>query len=153
MRVTEALAERSRNLRLTRTPTDKRISLQFCDVFFTAWGAETIFPDGSRIGAYPHPEMPHYSVIAHRLGYQDDLLRYAQEHEFSHAYVEERLNQRPSQVLSALARGKPLAGPDAAYEEITAQVFQAFLRGNIRPIVSGVPWDRLKADALELLGG
>lgn len=153
MRVTEALAERSRKLRLSRTSTDRRISLQFCDVFFTSWGAETVFPDKTRIGAYPHPEMPHYSVIAHRCGYGDDLLAYTREHEFAHAYIEERICGRPSQVLSALARGKPLTGYDAAYEEITAQAFQAFLRANQRPICSGVPWDRLKADALELLGG
>ena len=141
------------SLRLTRTRTDKRISLQFCDVFFTEWGAETIFPDGSRIGAYPHPDLPHYSVIAHRCGYGDDLMAYCREHEFAHSFVEERICGRPSEVLSALARCKPIYGYAATYEELAAQTFQAFLRANQRPISSGVPWDRLKADALELLGG
>jgi len=141
------------SLRLARPSTDKRISLQFCDVFFTEWGAETVFPDKARIAAYPHPEMPHYSVIAHRCGYGDDLMAYCREHEFAHSFIEERLHGRPSEVLSALARGGTLSGYVAAYEEGMAQAFQAFLRANARPISSGVPWDRLKADALKLLGG
>jgi hypothetical protein len=44
-----------------------------------------------------------------------------------------------------------LSGYRSAYEEIAAQTFQRWLRANERPIVSGVDWDRLKAEALELL--
>jgi hypothetical protein len=128
------------------------ITLKFCALEFTPDGAVTRFPDGTEIGAHPHANA-HYHVIAHRLGYGDDILRFCQEHEFAHSFVAERLLDRPSVVLSALAHGTQFSGRNAAFEELTAQAFQRWLRANERPIISGVKWDEMKADALELLGG
>jgi hypothetical protein len=127
------------------------ISLKFCTLEFTDDGAVTRFPDGTEIVAHPHPGNHHYNVISHRLGYGDDILRFCQEHEFAHSFVAERLLDRPSVVLSALAHGTVLSGRNAAFEELTAQAFQRWLRANERPIISGVKWDEMKADALELL--
>lgn len=45
-----------------------------------------------------------------------------------------------------------LSGRESVEEEIAAQVLQRWLRANERPIVSGVDWDAMKRDALELLG-
>jgi hypothetical protein len=85
------------------------------------------------------------------LGYGDDILRYCQEHEFAHSFVAERLLDRPSMVLSALARGAVVSGRVATFEELTAQAFQRWIKAHERPIISGVKWDALKTDALTLL--
>jgi hypothetical protein len=126
------------------------IPLQFCVVEWTQWGCVTRFADGAEAPSAPH-DTPHYHVIAHRLGYGDETLAFCREHDFAHSFVEERLHGRASRVLVAAARGKPLTGPESAYEELAAQAMQAWLRANQRPIISGVNWDRLKAEALELL--
>jgi hypothetical protein len=129
------------------------IQLRYCTLEFTPDGAVTRFPDGTEIGAHPHPGNHHYHVISHRLGYGDDVLAYCREHELCHSLVEERLHDRPSRVLWALAHGSTLSGRDAAYEELTAQTLQRWLRANERPIISGVRWDEIKRDALEMLDG
>lgn len=128
------------------------ITLRHCLFSKVDGGCWTAFPDGTGFGATPHPEMHHYSVIAHRLGYGDDHLAYCVEHEAIHNFLEDRLHDRPSQVIWALAHGKPLSGRAAAYEEMAVQTFQRFLRSNERPILSGVDWDSLKREALQLLG-
>ena len=126
------------------------IRLRYALLSPTTQGCITLFEDGSEASSIPH-NTPHYHVVAHRLGYGDNLLAYCFEHEFCHSFVEERLHDRPSQVLWAVAHGQTLSGPTSAYEEIAAQVFQRWLRANERPILSGVDWDKLKADALVLL--
>lgn len=126
------------------------IELKYSKIAFTDRGCCVFFHDGSCCNAIPH-DIPHYHVIAHRLGYGDDRMRYCREHEFAHLFVEERLHDRPSRVLWAIAHDQMLTGPEAAYEESFAQVFQRWLRAHERPILSGVDWDGLKRDALALL--
>ena len=126
------------------------IELKYATVFFMDWGCRTCFDDGTSADAIPH-HTNHYHVIAHRLGYGDNVLAYCQEHEFCHSFLEERLHNRPSQVLWGVAHGNMLSGPAATYEELAAQTFQRWLRANERPISSGVDWDTLKAQAQEFL--
>ena len=128
------------------------IRLKYATLAYTPEGCTTTFQDGATADAAPH-DLPHYHVVAHRLGYGDDLLAYCREHEFCHLFIEERLHDRPSLVLWSLAHGTTLSGSRAAYEEIAAQSFQRWLRANERPITSGVDWDGLKRDALRLLAG
>jgi hypothetical protein len=128
------------------------IKLKYASIDFTDWGCRTTFNDGAYADAIPH-HTPHYHVIAHRTGYGDDVLAYCQEHEFCHLFLEERLYDRPSLVLTGVATLKMLNGREAAYEEVAAQTFQRWLRANERPICSGLDWDGLKRDALDLLNG
>lgn len=111
----------------------------------------TRFPDGRHLEAWPHPELPHYHVIAHRCGYGDDLWSYAFEHEFAHSFICEALNGQGSYVLRCLV---DRVEPDrllATQEEVLAQTFQRWLRANERPILADVDWDGLKHQALKLL--
>lgn len=101
-------------------------------------------------GAHHHTT-PHYYVIAHRLGYGDDLRQYALEHEVCHHLVCEWLLERPSPVLWALAHGEPVDAGEAAFEELAAMALQRWVRANERPIVGNVDWDGLKELALEKL--
>jgi hypothetical protein len=126
------------------------IRLKYALVSFEDWGCRTLFLDGTYADAVPH-DTAHYAVIAHRLGYGDNLLSYTQEHEFAHSFVEEMFYNRPSRVLWGVAHQELLSGPHAAYEEMAAQSFQRWIRANERPIVSGVDWDTLKRVALEYL--
>jgi hypothetical protein len=126
----------------------RMLQLKHASIKWTDFGC-TVFIGGKEIGAWPHPEMTDYHVVAARLGYQYDLLRYCREHELAHLLVEEWFHDRPSQVLAALAAGKMLSGKKAVYEESMAQQLQAFVRANQRPIVGGVDWDGLKARFLE----
>jgi hypothetical protein len=126
------------------------VELKFCTVERDETVVTTRFPDGTSVPAVWHSQDFHYRVISHRLGYGDDIAAYAFEHEVCHALVEERFYDRPSRVLWALAHGSMLSGKDAAYEEIAAQTLQRWLRANERPILSGIDWDRLKADALRM---
>lgn len=128
-----------------------KIILRHSLIEWTDDGCITYFQDGSSIGAQPHPGNHHYRIITARTGLGDDVMAYCRTHELAHLFLEERLHDRPSQVLWALAHGKMLCGADAAYEEIAAQAFQAWVYANRRPIVSGIPWDPLKADFLALL--
>jgi hypothetical protein len=132
-------------------PDIRVIRLKYATLTFTEWGCVTRFEDGTECPATPHPNMPHYHVVAHRLGYADDLLGYTREHEFAHSFLAERLHDAPSEVLWAVAHGKQLSGRAAAYEELASQAFQRWLRANERPLISGVKWDDLKRDALALL--
>lgn len=127
------------------------IRLRFCSIEFTAAGAVTRFPDGTSVDATPHPDDPRYHVISHRLGYGSNVLAYCQIHEFAHAYLAERLRDRPSHVLWQLAHGQKVDRGEALYEEMATQQFQRWLHANEEPIVSCANWSKLKADALELL--
>jgi hypothetical protein len=80
------------------------IKLRFCTIEFTATGAITRFEDGTSYGALPHDE-PHYHAVAHRLGYQGDILLYCQEHEHAHALIAEEFGSH-SPVIWALAHGE-----------------------------------------------
>lgn len=40
---------------------------------------------------------------------------------------------------------------EALFEEMAVQTFQRWMRANERPILAGVDWDALKADALTLI--
>lgn len=129
------------------------IEAKYATIRYTDFGVETIFhSDGAVVSAWPHPEQTHYYVISHRLGYGDDIMRYCREHEACHSLVEEFLHDRPSQVLWSLAHGKLPRGAEAAYEEMAAQQLQRWVRAHERPILSGVDWDKVKRDAIELLG-
>lgn len=132
------------------------IRTRFATVTAEPWGCITRFViphtrNGNPVPAQHHPDDPHYRVISHRCGYQDDTLAYCREHEVAHLVLEEVLHDRPSTVLFALAHGRSVAPEQAAYEELAAQALQRFVRANERPIVGGVPWDRLKARMEEVL--
>jgi hypothetical protein len=136
----------------------KIIQLAFCRIEWRDWGCETIFNDGARIGAHPHPADHHYHVVSHRCGYSDDLMRYRVEHEVCHSFLAERIlpfvgcdGGQASHVLWNLAHGrKPWPG-FAVSEEALVQTFQAWLRANQEPIIGDVDWRGLKAEALGLL--
>lgn len=128
------------------------IHLKYCSVEWTNWGCMTRFEDGSEIGAHPHWQDHCYHVVAHRCGYEFDLLAYCREHEVAHSLVEQVFFDRPSRALWALAHGKMLPGREVAYEEMMAQALQRFLRAAERPIVGGVDWDWLRGEAERVLG-
>jgi hypothetical protein len=125
------------------------IQLRFACLIFTPEGAETRFPDGSRWGALPHPEMPSYHVIADRCGYGDDLLRYTQEHELAHHIVSEAFGSH-SPVIWSLAHGEEPPAMIAAAEEALTLALQRYARANERPMVDRVDWPALKSRFLEL---
>lgn len=122
-----------------------KVSLRFCSIEWTERGALTTFPDGGSTEAFPHPEQPHYHVIAHRCGYGDNLLAYCREHELAHIVVAEELCGGASPVLLAQSSGFDLAPGEDVLEELAAQALQRFVRANERPIVGGVEWDRLRS--------
>lgn len=127
------------------------IKLSFCEFERFNWGCTTRFRDGSHVDAFPHWENHHYHVIAHRCGYADDLLTYCQEHEFAHNFIAEKFSRGISPILAALAIGSECSAEEAAYEEALVHIFQAWLRANQEPIIGGIDWRGLKAEALELL--
>lgn len=96
-------------------------------------------------------ESAHYYVIAHRCGYGDDLFRYAVEHDLFHAWLYEYLGVGESLVLNALVAEKYIHPALAAQEEALVQVVQTWVRANIRPIIGGIGWDKLKYDAMDML--
>lgn len=126
------------------------IELKYCTIEWTNFGCTTRFRDAREASAWPH-DSHDYSVIAHRCGYEYDVMAYCREHEFCHSFVEEKLNDRPSPVLWHAAHPPILLGNLSAQEEMSVQAFQRFLRANERPIVSGVKWDELREEALTML--
>jgi hypothetical protein len=97
------------------------IKLRFCTIEFTATGAITRFEDGTSYGALPHDE-PHYHAVAHRLGYQGDILLYCQEHEHAHALIAEEFGSH-SPVIWALAHGENPPRMIAAAESFVLLAF------------------------------
>ncbi len=130
-----------------------RISIGSAVLEYHKWGCRTVFADGAAVDSIPHPNDHHYTVIAHRCGYGDDVWAYCVEHDAMHLFCEYWFHGRPSQVLWALAHGKMLSGKEAAYEESMAQVAQRWVRANEQPILSGVDWFAFKQAALRLLEG
>lgn len=129
----------------------RTIRLRHCSIEYTDAGCTMRFDDGAAIDAIPHPSLPHYHVIAHRLGYGDDLMAYCREHEVCHALIAEWFHDEPSQVLWALAHGEPHDYASGVLEEIATQALQRFIRANERPIVGDVDWDALRERALKLM--
>jgi hypothetical protein len=62
------------------------ITLKRCMIVWAPEGCDTRF--GTEVGACSH-DVPHNCVIAHGLGYGDDLLAHTREHEFCHSFVAE----------------------------------------------------------------
>lgn len=120
------------------------LQLRHCSIVWTESGAQVAFPDGAHCEAWPHPDQPHYHVIAHRCGYGDDLLAYCREHELAHVLVAQELLRSPSVVLWAQAHGTQPGTGDALREEISAQVVQRWVRANERPIIGSCDWDGIK---------
>lgn len=127
------------------------IVLFYCIVEYTDWGCFTRFPDNVSIAAAPH-YTPHYHVIAHRLGYGDDVLAYCREHEVCHSLVSEWFEDAPSAVLWDLAHERKTDPIVALREEVMVQLVQRWVRAAERPILADVDWDGLRAWALEVLG-
>jgi hypothetical protein len=127
------------------------IRLKHSTIERTDFGCVTVFADGSHVNSIPHPGDPHYRVIAHRCGYNDDIHAYCYEHDFVHLFLAEWLHSRPSPILWGLAHGSELTGHEAALEEIGVQAFQRWIRANEQPIVGSVDWFRMREEALRLL--
>lgn len=125
------------------------IELRFATLELTEAGAITRFPDGSQYGALPH-DTADYHVIADRCGYEDDILRYAQEHELAHHCLAEAFGCH-SPVLWALAHDEKPTPMIAAAEEALVLDLQAYVRANLRPFVAGVDWPALKRRFIGLL--
>ena len=128
------------------------IALDHSVIEWTDYGAMTVYKDGKRVPAAAHFDDPHYRVLAHRLGYGDDVMAYCREHDFCHEFLNEKLRGTPSPVMRGVAEGQEVDPIDAAMEEAFVMAFQRFLRANERPIIGGIDWDKLKADAIRLLG-
>ncbi len=126
------------------------IRLTFCTASLYKGWCWTAFPDGSGYGAYPH-DTAEYRDLAKRLGYENSM-DYCWEHEVAHSFVSERISNRPSPILQALAHRQ--RHPDCTvYEEALVQAFQGFLRGGL-PMSATAPdvdWCALRQDALWLL--
>lgn len=126
------------------------ITLKHSSIERMAWGCVTRFRDGQYANSTPH-DTHHYHVIAHRCGYGDDVHRYCFEHDFLHSFLCERLFDTPSPILWGVAHERPLSSEQSAFEELSVQATQRYLRSNERPIISGIGWDELKRDALCIL--
>lgn len=126
------------------------IELRFAALEYTPDGAVSHFNDGSSYGALPH-DTSHYHALAHRLGYDGDILRYCREHELSHHVVAEGFGCH-SLVLWALAHGEQPTPMIAAAEESLALNLQRYARTNENPFVDGCNWPALKARFLQLAG-
>lgn len=124
------------------------IQLKYCAIEWTELGCRTVFPDGSEIDAWPHPELNHYHVISHRCGYGDNLTAYCRDHDLAHAVIAELLLDRESCALHAQAHGVEPERGMALLEELAAQALQRWARAAERPIVAGFDWDRLRAEFL-----
>ncbi len=128
----------------------RTIHIEDCRIEYTPYGCTTIFADGASVDAIPHDTF-HYHVIAHRLGYQDDILAYCREHEVAHELISQYVAGTHSEVLWCLAHGKVAAPAVVTYEELAVQALQRFVRANERPIVSGVDWDALRTYLYEVV--
>lgn len=126
------------------------IALDGCQIEKTDFGSVTRFDDGSYVNSVAYTDA-HYHVIAHRCGYNDDVLQYCFEHDFCHLFISLHLLNKPSPILWALAHGSQIPDHEAAFEEIAVHAFQRWLRANEQPIVAGVDWFGMKAMALDLL--
>lgn len=116
-------------------------------------GAYSTFDDGSSYAAEPAWNDPHYTVIAHRCGYGDDLLRYCREHELFHHIAGEEFYGGISPVIWALAHGGEVDPKRAAAEEATVTLIQRWVRAAEEPIIGGIEWARIRDRCLSLLDG
>jgi hypothetical protein len=126
------------------------IELRFARLRYTPEGAVSFFMDGSSWGATPH-DLPHYHALAHRLGYEGDILAYCREHELAHHVLAEGFGSH-SLVLFALAHGEQPTPMIAAAEESLALNLQRYARTGENPFVDGADWQALKARFLALAG-
>ncbi|MFS0771052.1 hypothetical protein [Sphingomonas sp. 1P08PE] len=143
------------------------IRINDATVTYTADGAHTAYDDGSSYGAQPHATA-HYDEIADRCGYlaratvatwpldpSDDeeaaaRLAYCREHEVFHHIVGGLFYGGRSPILWALAHGSEVTPEQAALEEAMVMTVQRWVRAGERPIIGGVEWDAVRANALAL---
>jgi hypothetical protein len=145
-------------LKTDQTPW-KVIPLRYCTVSFYEFWAWTEFPDGCGYGAFPDydsakPFWPNftddYREVAAFAGYDDPLL-YCLEHEFFHSLIAERVFDKESGVLWALAHSEP---PPliTVHEESATILFQRFFQGEKMFATSPrVDWFAIRDDAKRLL--
>lgn len=126
------------------------IQLRFARLQFTPDGAVTHFDDGSRWGALPHPEMPHYQHLAFAYGHDGDTLAYCQHHELAHHVLCEGFGSH-SLVLWALAHGEQPTPMVAAAEESLAMNLHLYAMTNEYPFVDRINWHALRHRFLGLL--
>jgi hypothetical protein len=135
------------------------MKLRYCNIEWTDKGARVTFgpvfresrmvrSGGVSTEAWPHPEDPHYYIIAERCGYGRDIMRYCREHELAHAIVAEAFQHAASYVLHSLAYEFDVDQGVAIYEECTAQTLQRWARAGEEPIIGGCDWRALKAHFL-----
>lgn len=118
-------------------------------VVFTETGCYTSYEDGTSYASHTHGTH-HYHVISHRLGYEDDILRYCREHELLHHVAGYWIKSRHSEVIWPLAHGEK---PDlivSMNEELLVQTLQRWIRCNERPFIADVDWGIIKRNYLDL---
>jgi hypothetical protein len=126
------------------------IQLRFCQLEYTAAGAVTHWPDGSRWGALPHDE-PHYHYLAYRYGHDGDTAAYCRDHELCHHLIGEAFGSH-SLVIWSLAHGEQPAPMVAAAEEALAHTLHRYAMTGEPPLIEGVDWDGLRDKFLTLKG-
>jgi hypothetical protein len=127
------------------------IRLKHCTIEREEWGCVTRFADGLFVNSVPQWDDHHYFVASHRAGCGDDLLLYAWQHDFCHAFLAQELFDAPSPSLYGVACGKEIRAEEAAIEELAVQGFHAWIGANQEPVVGGVDWRAMKTKALEML--
>jgi hypothetical protein len=120
------------------------MQLRFVCLAFTPQGAISYFPDGSKFGALPHSDEPHYQYLAYRYGHNGDTVAYCQVHEACHHLIAESFNSH-SPVIHALAHGEKPSAMIAAAEEALAMTLHRYITVGEPPMIEGVPWPDLKA--------
>jgi hypothetical protein len=124
--------------------------MKYCTIEWTEDGAATTFNGNVRCPSFPHPEQPHYHVIAHRCGCGDDVRQYCRDHELAHVLLSEVFQHcAPASLLETAVYGKAQDWGTNMLEECTAHVLQRWVRCNERPIIGRCDWDSIKRKFLE----
>lgn len=128
------------------------IKLKFCTVEFLRDSVRTTFHDHTHTDARP-VDNESTREAAVRFGYDGDILRYTQEHDFSLAFISQYLVNGTSDTLWCYAHNREPNRDGRLYEELFAQYIQRWARADERPLISGIDWDEMKRQYLLYVDG
>jgi hypothetical protein len=129
------------------------ISLKYCIVNATNTGVETIFPDDTISTNWP-PDDEYFRQVVKDCGFNCDEIGYIRHHDLSHAFLAEKMFDKPSPVLWNAAHEIAMDINASLYEERWVYYWQRFAMRIIPPLELEwihwlVDWNNLPLQGLQ----
>jgi hypothetical protein len=133
------------------------ISLKYCILNPISNGIETVFQDNTISTNWP-PQDELFQYVVRQCGFNDDHIFYIRHHDLSHAFLSEKMFDRPSPVLWNAAHEISMNETSSLFEERWVYHWQRYTMNQAKPLEKEwsdwlVDWHNLPLQGLMLNNG